>query len=199
VATVLKFEDNKAETIALMFTDGKNIIDGYKREQVMFTLADNRIMFVSPDVARRIRLLDVQPHQTFVMKKWRRGRENHWDLWLTPETEKAKAAEEAPGLEALLKDSLVMAEARRNVNAKLEAAGIPAPGPVLVPKVSKQAYGPAYASFLVQAGRATHEAETTLGNEGASVRFDSRDIAAIATTMFIAANERGTLEPGVAA
>jgi len=39
----------------------------------------------------------------------------------------------------------------------------------------------------------------SLGVEGSSVRFDSRDIAAIATTMFIAANERGMLEPGAAA
>jgi hypothetical protein len=66
----------------------------------------------------------VQPHQTFIMKKWRRGRENHWDLWLTPETEKAKAAEEAPGLEALLKDSLVMAEARRGMRNILSALSI---------------------------------------------------------------------------
>jgi len=201
MAAILKFEVNKPETISLMFPEGKNIINKFDTEQVMFTLTDGRIMFVTPDVAQRIRLLDVKPGQSFIMKKWKKGRANHWDLWLSTETEKAKAAEEAPTLEAQLRDSLVLAEARKNVNAKLEAAGIPSSGPVLVttPKPAKLGYGPAFARFLIASGRAAHEAETTLGAEECSVRFDSRDIAAIATTMFIAANDRGLLEPGAAA
>jgi len=202
MAAILKFEINKPETISLMFPDGKNIVNKFNVEQVMFTLTDGRIMFVTPDVAQRIRLLDVKPGQTFLMTKWRKGRANRWDIWLSPETEKAKAAEEAPSLEAQLKDSLVLAEARKNVNAKLEAVGIAATGPVLVPSVPKPAkvtYGAAFASFLVQSGRATHEAETVLSQDGIVVRFDSRDLAAIATTMFIAAKDTGTLEPGVAA
>jgi len=165
MAAILKFEVNKPETIALKFPDGRNVIDGYQREQVMFTLMDNRVMFVPPDVSNRIRLLDLGPEQSFVICKRKKGRLNQWDLWLSTETEKAKAAEEAPSLEAQLRDSLVLAEARKNVNAKLEAAGIPSSGPVLVttPKPAKLGYGPAFARFLIASGRAAHEAETTLG------------------------------------
>jgi len=64
MAAILKFEINKPETISLMFPDGKNIVNKFNVEQVMFTLTDGRIMFVTPDVAQRIRLLDVKPGQT---------------------------------------------------------------------------------------------------------------------------------------
>ena len=46
-------------------------------------------------------------------------------------------------------------------------------------------YDKAMEHFLVVAGRATRAAETTLGAEGGSVRFDSRDVAALATTLLI--------------
>jgi hypothetical protein len=196
MADVLRFEVNKPETVALQFPEGKNIIDGWQHEKVMFTLEGGRVMFVTPAVAQRIRLLDVKPGQTFAICKGKKGRLNQWDLWLSPETEKAKALEEAPEIERQLRESLVLAQAKRAHAEPL----IPSPGnngtakPALIPK---QPYGPAFARFLVEAGRAAHQAETELGAQGASVRFDSRDIAAIATTMFIGANDRGCLEVGL--
>jgi hypothetical protein len=62
---------------------------------------------------------------------------------------------------------------------------------VATPKAppTKVPFEEAFAEFLVLAGRATRQAEQILGGEGGSVRFDSRDVAAIATTMFIAARE----------
>jgi hypothetical protein len=62
----------------------------------------------------------------------------------------------------------------------------------------KATYGAAMAEFLLIAGRATRAAEVTLGAEGGSVRFDSRDVAALATTMMIAAERAGwiTWKPG---
>jgi hypothetical protein len=45
--------------------------------------------------------------------------------------------------------------------------------------------------FLLIAGRATRDVEKTLGAEGGSVRFDSRDIAALATTLLIRSFDRG--------
>lgn len=214
MSEVLHFELNKPETIALKFPEGKTILDGWQHEKIMFSLADDRVIFVKPDLAQRIRLLDVKPGESFVIRKWKKGRMNKWDLWLSPETEKAKAAEEAPALEAQLRDSLILAEARKNADAKLAAAGVSpkaangslyavpvsSNGGSVSPKpanVSKQPYGLAFARFLIEAGRAAHQAETELGSEGASVRFDSRDIAAIATTMFIGANDRGCLEVGL--
>jgi hypothetical protein len=41
--------------------------------------------------------------------------------------------------------------------------------------------------FLLIAGRQTRAAEQQLGAEGGSVRFDSRDVAALATTLLISA------------
>lgn len=45
--------------------------------------------------------------------------------------------------------------------------------------------------FLIVAGRATREAEQILGGEGGSVRFDSRDIASLATTCLIQSFREG--------
>jgi hypothetical protein len=64
----------------------------------------------------------------------------------------------------------------------------------------KATYGAAMTEFLLMAGRATRQAEATLGAEGGSVRFDSRDIAALATTCFIQAARDGAIQwrPGEA-
>jgi hypothetical protein len=60
-------------------------------------------------------------------------------------------------------------------------------------------FGDAMQEFLILAGRATRNAELALGADGASIRFDSRDIAATATSMFIEAGKHGwlTWRPGV--
>ena len=196
MSNVLHFEVNKPETIALKFPEGKTIIDGWNHEKVMFTLEDNRVMFVKPDVAQRIRLLDVNPGQTFSICKGKKGRRDQFDLWLSTETEKAKALDEAPDIERQLRESLVLAQARRAPAEPLTPHEVTAE-PLSPPQHSKHLYGSAFARFLIEAGRAAHQAETELGSEGASVRFDSRDIAAIATTMFIGANDRGCLEVGL--
>lgn len=58
----------------------------------------------------------------------------------------------------------------------------------------KPTYGEAMAEFLLLAGRATRQTENVLGAEGGSVRFDSRDVAALATTLFIQAAKEGFVQ-----
>lgn len=58
----------------------------------------------------------------------------------------------------------------------------------------KPTYGEAMAEFLLLAGRATRQTEKVLGAEGGSVRFDSRDVAALATTLFIQAAREGFVQ-----
>jgi hypothetical protein len=66
-------------------------------------------------------------------------------------------------------------------------------GKIPLPMPSKRTAEVAIEGFLVMAGRAAKRAEITLGAEGGSVRFDSRDIAALATTCLIQALKSGTV------
>jgi hypothetical protein len=202
---ILRFEPNIPQQISLSNALGKPI-EGKYGPQVFYTLTDGRVMFVQPDTAKQISLLGVEPGESFFICKRKNGQRNIWDLWLTPESEKARARAEEPEIERQLRESISQAQQRRHPQPiRKEAASErfqpvngtgtygPAPQPIPVAKPSKIEYEEAMGSFLVIAGRAAKRAESVLGKEQAAVRFNSRDIAAFATTCFIAAEQRGLL------
>ena len=77
---ILKFEINKPVTVALEFPDGLNVPGNYG-PQVKFSLTEQRVMFVPPDVADAIRKLGVLPGERFtVTKRKEPGRAMWWDL-----------------------------------------------------------------------------------------------------------------------
>ena len=89
---ILKFETNIPITVALEFPDGVNI-QGTYGPQVKFSLTDNRVMYLAPDVARAIKTLGVSPGEPFaITKRWEKGKRAWWDV------EKVKSA----GAEAIL-------------------------------------------------------------------------------------------------
>jgi hypothetical protein len=207
---IVKLVPNVPIEIALAFPAGK-IVNGTYGDQVMFGLDGNRVIYLDLGPAQQINDLHVTPGETFsVVKRWtgKKTDKSEFDCWLSTATEKARAAREmrdAPPetpLEAQLQASVKWVERKAPAVSPVQtvaARGTGTYGPMaaVAPAVrqlpTKRQYAEAFAAFLIDAGRATRSAEIALGSDGGSVRFDSRDLAAIATSMFIAADKAGYL------
>ena len=104
----LKLEPNVPAQIALKFPEGR-LVDSRFGQSVMFTLVDGRVLFLDSDVATSVNMLGVQPGERFfICKRWNGERKQpaRWDVWLSPDAEKARAVEEAPELERQVRASL---------------------------------------------------------------------------------------------
>jgi hypothetical protein len=90
---VVKFEANEQVEVALRFPEGK-IVSGRWGDQVMYSLAEpaGHVMFLGLDVAQKVHMLEPAPEERFVICK---RNPKVWDMWLSPDTEKARAAREA--------------------------------------------------------------------------------------------------------
>lgn len=116
--TVL-FEPNVPVQVALRFSEPRKY-QGNWGERLLFSLVDGRVMYLDPPVYKRIQDLGVETQELFwICKKWKggKGERAHWDVWLDPATEKARARAEAPSLEAQLRHSLQVVEFRKNGRA----------------------------------------------------------------------------------
>jgi len=199
---IVRFVPNVPLEVALQYPTGK-LVTGQYGDQIMFSLSDNRVMYLDPGPAKMVETLNPRVGEPFMIVKKSTGRRDErpqWDLYLV--TERADTP-----LEAQLRDSVVRNEGRKaaqsaaspNPGSGARGTGTYGPGPVAAPAPAvrqiptKRQFADAFALFLVDAGRATMAAERALAGEGGSVRFDSRDLAAIATSMFIAADKNGYL------
>ena len=78
----VQFPPNKAVTVALKFAQPK-LIAGQYGERYLFTLADNRVMFLSPEVAGQVAELGVNVRENFsITMRWDGQRESPrtWDV-----------------------------------------------------------------------------------------------------------------------
>ena len=130
----VSFQTNVPEKLALAYQDGV-LKDGMYGQRVMYTLVDSRVMWLDPDVAAKITLAEIQPHQVFWLCKRRgaaKGSKTRWDLYLedpTPQPEES-------ALERDLRLSINQAErgnarngppAPTNAPPTVEPAVIPSP------------------------------------------------------------------------
>lgn len=95
----ISFEPNVPVTVTLQYQEGK-IVDGRFGQQVMFSLSGNQIMYLDLAVAQKVNMLEPAVGESFAICKrsnGQRGQPVRWDVWLTPETEKFRAAKENPG------------------------------------------------------------------------------------------------------
>lgn len=214
------FDANVPVEIRLRFADGK-VVNGMYSDRMMYTTVDDRVFFLDPDVARQIPELKIQPGEPFLICKQRgtgKGRPIYWKIWRAPAEESATVAEES-SIERDLRHSLSMKSPHGVLVVEKDKPQAAAPAPATPPPArpatpppmphangngvaklppTKATYGAAMAEFLLIAGRATRDVEVKLGAEGGSVRFDSRDVAALATTMMIQAAREGWIvwKPG---
>jgi len=101
---LLRFEVNVPVEVSFSAED-------YKPDEdcVEYHLTDGRLMRLSTEVAASINMLEIGPGESFVIcKRWNGERREfpHWDVWLTPQTERDRAAASSPDLEQQLRESL---------------------------------------------------------------------------------------------
>jgi hypothetical protein len=142
----LVLEPNVPQAIAFKFSTGKLCESRYSDEkQVFFSLTDGRLAFFSLGLAQSITNLQLNDREPFnICKRWNGSREQtpRYDVWLTPEGEKRRAAEEAvpaqdppSPLEQQLDASLAAIQARR-AGAALATRRTPAAEAAPVPAKS---------------------------------------------------------------
>jgi hypothetical protein len=71
-STILKLEPNVPTELALQFANGMDVSGNYG-PQVLFTLTNNRRLYVDLDVAKEIRSLSLAPHQPFIITRGIKG------------------------------------------------------------------------------------------------------------------------------
>ena len=80
MSQILKCKPNVPEEIALKFPDGINV-SGQYGIQVLYTLADNRRLYLSPIVAEKIRELKIVPEERFSLcKRTEPGNPVQWEV-----------------------------------------------------------------------------------------------------------------------
>jgi hypothetical protein len=107
----IKFETNEPTAVILRHPAGK-IVDGRFGQQVYYTLASpaNSCMYVELDVAQKINLLEVQAGEVIVICK---RNSKVCDVWLSPETEKMRAAKDYGSIEQRLRASVTAVNENR--------------------------------------------------------------------------------------
>lgn len=131
----VKFEINEPVQITLRHPAGK-IVPGRFGDQVYYSLVAGQCMYLSLDVAQKLNLLEPQAGETVVICK---RNPKIWDVWLSPETEKMRAAKSVDSIEATLRASITEVNENRyatlrvpvvvGAGGKSEASAVtPAPG-----------------------------------------------------------------------
>src|ERR1022692_3462709 len=100
---ILKLVPNVPVEIALQFATGK-IVTGTYGDQVMYSLAGNKILYLDLAPAEKLNQLWVKPGETFlIVKRWtgKKTDRQEFDCWLSPTTEKARAEQERAALDEM--------------------------------------------------------------------------------------------------
>ena len=117
---VVKFAPNVPIEVALKFALPGKIISSQNGERMMYTLADDRVMFLDLGTAKKVEELGVNVREPFFIRRLVDGRSaDEWKVWLSPEVQKARApkvveipqtpqqpAEEESPLEQKLRESI---------------------------------------------------------------------------------------------
>jgi len=193
---ILRFNTNAPVELALQWNDGKRV-EGRYGEQVMYTLDDNRVMYVPPVVAQKIRELGIRAREPFEICKTELRQDNkRWIEWRVRKIEEPRhPAELANAPEAAAADPSNNAQNHRNGSTHQAARtldfqaspdGTLLPIPVTGPGIMAMELAMSGAAEIAQ----RVESRSRIRNY--SLQFTSEDIRAIGLTMFIQAmRERG--------
>lgn len=109
---------------------------GRAGDQVRYELADGRTLVLAPDVAAKLNLMEIAPGETFFLCKYWNGERKQpvrWNVWLSPDSEMARAAVEEDALAHQLRQSIANAGERKAVQSAVSSS---------VPVLATGTYGP---------------------------------------------------------
>ena len=186
---IIRFETNIAQTLAVKNIQGQEKENSYGKPEVMYFTTDGRILYVPPIVREQLMEQEIQQGEMFTLCK----REMKGDQGKKVTRWIAERADVLPGQQP---NGTFVAPAPppqqppapRLVQPQLQ----PQPQAATAPRTTAEC-GDAFAEFLILAGRSIQHAQKILATENNTVQFDSRDVAAIATSMFIAASNVGVI------
>ena len=190
MSEILRFNVNVPAEVALRYGEGKRV-QGRYGEQVMFTLADDRVMYVPVCVADRIGELGIRPGQSFeICKAEVRDGNRKWIEWFV------RRLQEAP--QPVLPSTAVLREPPNGHNGstnyspralRLESRsdGALVPVPVDGSRVQSMELSMNAAVEIAQ------RVEQRAALRDQPVHFTSEDVRAIALTMFIQTSREGGL------
>jgi N-methylhydantoinase A/oxoprolinase/acetone carboxylase beta subunit len=81
MADAIKFEFDQPVEVALKFTEPKLVASQFGDDRAMYSLTDERVMFVDQLTAARIRSLGVQPGEMFMICKTKNGRLTEYQVY----------------------------------------------------------------------------------------------------------------------
>ena len=192
---ILRFNTNTPVEIALRRDDGKRV-EGRYGEQIMYTLEGDRVMYVPPLVAQRIRELGIRPREIFEICKAELREENkRWIEWRVRRIEEPRQPASSPNSpEAAVE---VPSNAQNHRNGSIHEKSRPldlqaAPDGTLLPVPVTGAGITAMELAMSGAAEVAQRVESRARMRNYSIQFTSEDIRAIGLTMFIQAmRERG--------
>lgn len=96
------------------------LVSGTWKDVVIYRLQNGQTMYLDAEVAASVKMMEIQPGEKFFVCQYYVDPEKKhpaWNVWLAPETEKARAAREEPELERQLRESIDLAQ-RKNARPK---------------------------------------------------------------------------------
>jgi hypothetical protein len=211
----ITFQPNTPVTVTLQYAEGK-LCDGRFGQRVMWGLDGDQVMFLDLTVAQQINMLEPQAGESITICKHsngQKGQKARWDVGLSLETEKFRAAKEARRVVSGAADRPILAsqppsQLELQVDAQLRQiqerrAAVaerkpPESGPVAVPDSRPAAAHPpsgatpfsihlmANTDALIDAYAACLEHANQHGN-----RVKPEDVRALLTTCYIAMTKNG--------
>ena len=192
---ILRFNTNTPVEIALRWDDGKRV-EGRYGEQVLYTLDDDRVMYVPPLVARQIRELGIRAREAFeICKAEMREEDKRWVEWRVRRVEQPRHP--APSPNSPETAATVPSNAQNHRNGSTHQTPKPldlqaAPDGTLLPVPVTGAGITAMELAMSGAAEVAQRVESRARMRNYSLQFTSEDIRAIGLTMFIQAmRERG--------
>jgi len=196
MSEVLRCKPNIAEHIALKFADGINVSGGYGN-QVLYTLADNRKLYLPPIVAEKIKDLKIGAEERFSLcKRVAPGNRVNWEInRVDPTASEPRIAPPVNSQTATVGPYQNTQHSNGNRQETLTQLGnvLKNGMPGLTSATSGQMTGQSQYCLqqLVSAIDLVHAAEKYAAAIGRPVKFTSEDIRAIGISCFIQ-QHRGT-------
>ena len=167
----IAFQTNVPVTVALAYVDGLQL-EGRFGDQIMYTMADERVMYVPPVVRSKLVELGVQPGESFTICKAERKEGNRRLIeW---QVNKDAAPDDQPPWET------------PPINGKANGHAVPKPS-------NGHSAGSQLQQGLTTSIDAAMAAEQYAASKGFPVRFGSEDLRAMALSLFIQHAREGGL------